>query len=513
MITQYVILPQQYRDSVSLMRLSSGFVGKAGVKQFSAVMATEANLDLLRSAGLLEGGVEAGANDLILAASGSDAESVTAALAAAKTAVMESAVASSGGGCRRETPIKSIGMALEGGAKFDLALISTPGEWAAHEAMKALIRGMHVMMFSDNVSIEDEAALKRYAASRELLMMGPDCGTAIIAGAPLAFANVVRRGCIGVVGASGTGMQQITCLVDQYGAGISHAIGTGGHDLAKQIGGATTLMGIRMLERDPGTSVIILVSKPPAPEVAQKVLEAASATGKEIVVNFIGLRDALPNLPRLHKADTLEDAAMLAVKLAGGRPPAVPAESAPDAPKYAPSQRFLRGLYSGGTFCYEASMLLRDLPGGILSNAPIAPEQKLDDPWSGKGNCLVDMGDDVFTRGRPHPMMDPSLRLARILEEANDPETAVILLDVVLGHGSHADPAGSLAGAIGEARRIAAAAGRELAFVGFVCGTAGDPQNRDAQEKILRDAGVLLAGSNARAVRLARALLPAVKVH
>lgn len=490
------------------MRLSSGFVGREGVEQFSAVMATEANLDLLRSAGLLDGAVNAGANDLIIAISGNDAETVKAVLAEAKTVVMESAAAPSGGGCRRETPIKSIGMAMEGGREFDLALVSTPGEWAAHEAMKALIRGMHVMMFSDNVTIEDEAALKRYAATRDLLVMGPDCGTAIIAGVPLAFANVVRRGAVGVVGASGTGMQQITCLVDRFGAGISHAIGTGGHDLAKEVGGATTLMGIRMLASDPDTKVIVLVSKPPAPEVVQKVLEAASATGKEIVVNFIGLKGELPALPHLHKAETLEDAAMLAVKLAGGSIPAEPAETVLSAPKHAPSQRYLRGLYSGGTFCYEASMLLRDLPGGLASNTPIAPEQKLGDPWVSKGNCLVDMGDDVFTRGRPHPMMDPSLRNARILEEAKDPETAVILLDVVIGHGSHADPAGSLVGAVSEARQIAAAAGRELAFVGFVCGTAGDPQNLAAQEKVLRGAGVLLAGSNARAVRLARSLLP-----
>ena len=508
MITRYLMLPQQYRDSVSLMRLSSGFVGREGVKQFSAVMATAANLDLLRSAGLLDGTVSAGANDLIIAVSGSDAAAVESVLADARTAVMESAVAASGGGRRGEAPARSIGMALEGGKEFHLALISTPGEWAAHEAMKALIRGMHVMMFSDNVAIEDEVELKRYAAARDLLVMGPDCGTAIIAGVPLAFANVVRRGDIGVVGASGTGMQQITCLVDRFGAGISHAIGTGGHDLAQAVGGATALTGIRMLAGDPGTKVIVLVSKPPAPEVAQKVLEAASATGKEIVVNFIGLRGGLPELPRLHKAETLEDAARLAVELAGKPLAAEPAEAAPPSPNYAPSQRSLRGLYSGGTFCYEASMLLRDLPGGLASNAPVAPEQKLDDPWISRGNCLVDMGDDVFTRGRPHPMMDPSLRVARILEEARDPETAVILLDLVIGHGSHADPAAGLAAAVGEARAIAAAEGRELAFVGFVCGTAGDPQDLAAQERTLREAGVLLAGSNARAVRLARGLLP-----
>ena len=508
MITQTLIVPQQYRDSMSLMRLSSNFVARDGVIQFSAVMATGANLDLLRNAGLLAGELEAGANDLIIAVSGKDSATVESVLADARTAIMESAVVSSGGGGRKETPIKSIGMAMENGRTFDLALVSTPGEWAAHEAMKALIRGMHVMIFSDNVTIDDEAKLKRYAFARDLLVMGPDCGTAIIAGVPLAFANVVRRGDIGVLGGSGTGMQEITCLVDRLGAGISHAIGTGGHDLSREVGGATTLLGIRMLADDPATKVIVLVSKPPAPEVATKVLEAASATGKEIVVNFIGLKGDLPNLPRLHKAETLEDAAVLAVKLTGSTLPVEPEDAAPSIPEFAKTQRFLRGLYSGGTFCYEASMLLQDLPGGLKSNTPITSEQKMDNPWVSAGNCLVDMGDDEFTRGRPHPMMDPSLRQARILEEAKDPGTAVILLDVVIGHGSHADPAGALAGVVGEARKIAAADGRNLVFVGSVCGTEGDPQRCAVQEKILRDAGVLLAGSTSRAVRLARSLLP-----
>ena len=490
------------------MRLSSGFSGRPGIAQVSVVMASEANLDLLRGAGLLTGEVEAGPNDLIVAVSGDDADAVDAVLAEAKAAVMESVAAETGGGRRREAPPKSLSMALEGGRPADLALISTPGEWAGHEAMKALKRGMHVMMFSDNVTAEKEAELKAYAAPRDLLVMGPDCGTAIIAGVPLAFANVVRRGRIGVVGASGTGMQQITCLVDRTGQGISHAIGTGGHDLSREIGGATALLGIRMLADDPDTAVLVLVSKPPAPEVADKVLRAASASGKPVVVNFIGLEGGLPDLPGLHEAKTLEDAAALAVRLAGGAAGDEPADAVPARPAYASTQKYLRGLYSGGTFCYEATMLLGDLPGGIVSNTPISPEQKLDDPWSGRGHTLVDMGDDVFTRGRPHPMMDPSLRLARIAEEAGKPDVAVILLDVVLGYGSHDDPAGSMTGTIAAARERARSEGREVAFVGFVCGTAGDPQGLAAQERKLQDAGVLLASSNARAVRLARSLLP-----
>ena len=508
MITQHVVFPQQYRDSVSLMRLSSTFSGRAGIAQVSVVMATQANLDLLRGAGLLTETIAAGPNDLIVAVSGDDAAAVEAVISEARSAVMESASSGSGGGGRREMAPRSIAMALEGGGEADLALISTPGDWAGHEAAKALRRGMHVMMFSDNVSVEKEAELKAYAAKRDLLVMGPDCGTAIIAGVPLAFANVVRRGSIGVVGASGTGMQQITCLVDRMGLGISHAIGTGGHDLSREIGGATTLQGIRMLAADPDTRVLVLVSKPPAPEVAETVLRAASASGRPVVVNFIGLEGGLPELPGLHMAKTLEDAARLAVSLAGGGMDDDAPAVLPGRPAYAAGQKYLRGLYSGGTFCYEATMLLGDLPGGILSNTPITSGQKLDNPFSSRGHTLVDMGDDVFTRGRPHPMMDPSLRLARMMDEAKDPETAVILFDVVLGYGSHDDPAGGIAETATAARELAAAQGRELAFVGFVCGTDGDPQGFAAQERKLRDAGVLLAASNARAVALARELLP-----
>jgi len=391
----------------------------------------------------------------------------------------------------------------------NLALISTPGEYAAAEAFKALNLGLNVMLFSDNVELKDEIALKRFAQDHDLIVMGPDCGTAIINGIPLAFANVVRRGEIGVVAASGTGLQQVTCLIDRWGKGISQAIGTGGHDLHKEVGGISMLQGLKALAADQSTSVIVLISKPPSPEVAERVLKAAAGTGKPVVVNFLGAAPEGIRRPNLYAAGTLEDAAAAAVALAdGNRPeesrPKHPFFSMP--PRLAPGQRYIRGLYSGGTFCYEASLLLKKDFGQVYSNTAVDPEDRLGDVWTSRGHTIIDLGDDLFTRGRPHPMIDHRLRNERILKEARDPEVAVILCDVVLGHGSHPDPASEMVPVIQEAKDSADKAGRHLVVVGFVCGTSSDPQNLFKQEAALREVGVILAESNAQAVRMAMAI-------
>jgi FdrA protein len=489
-----------YRDSVSLMQLSAKLGALAGVRQASAIMATPGNLDLLREAGLAEGDVAAGPNDLLVALEGEDEDALEAALAATEDELMRPAARSQDG--PRRTPPRSLEMALQEAASANLALISTPGDYAAAEAMKALRLGVNVMLFSDNVSLDDEVALKRYARSHELLVMGPDCGTAIIGGVPLGFANVVRRGEIGAIAASGTGLQQVTCLIDRWGQGISQAIGTGGHDLRAEVGGITMLQGLAALAADPATRVIVLISKPPHPTVAEQVLGAASRAGKPIVVNFLGAAPDTVRRENVHPAHTLEDAARLAVVLAGGAEAEASAARTPDA-DLAPGQRYIRGLYSGGTFCYEALLLLTETFGPIASNTPLEQELILADVWRSQRHTVVDLGDDAFTRGRPHPMIDQTLRRERILQEAADPEVAVILFDLVLGYGAHPDPASELAVTLLEAKAQARAAGRGLALVGSVCGTAGDPQDLARQEAALRAAGVLLADSNAQAVRLA----------
>jgi FdrA protein len=493
-----------YRDSVSLMQLSAKLGALAGIRQASATMATAGNLELLREAGLTPGEVDAGPNDLLVALDGEE-DALEGALAAAEAELTRAPAATAEGG-RRRSPPQSLEMGLAELASANLALISTPGDYAAAEALKALRLGLNVMLFSDNVALEDEIALKRYARECDLLVMGPDCGTAIIGGVPLGFANVVRRGDIGAIAASGTGLQQVTCLVDRWGRGISQAIGTGGHDLHASVGGITMLQGLDALAADPATRVIVLISKPPHPEVAERVLDAAGATGKPIVVNFLGAGPEAVRRPNVHPVRTLEDAARLAVALADGGAAGAPEATKVDAPddhRLAPEQKYVRGLYSGGTFCYEALLLLTEVLGPIGSNTPLEPERMLADVWRSERHTVIDLGDDAFTRGRPHPMIDQTLRRERILQEAADPEVAVILFDVVLGYGAHPDPAGELAITLEEARSRAAAAGRGLALVASVCGTAGDPQDLRRQEGVLREAGVLLAESNAQAVGIA----------
>jgi FdrA protein len=496
------LLPNLYRDSVSLMQLSAALGKLPGVEEASAVMATPANLEFLRQAGLVDGSIAARPNDLLVAVRGKSNAALEAALASALAALDKEPARVATGGVA-EAPLRSLQMALAQTPAANLALISVPGDYAAAEAMKALRLGLNVMLFSDNVALADEIVLKRYAKEHDLLVMGPDCGTAIIDGVPLGFANAVRRGAVGVVGASGTGTQQVTSLVHRRGGGISHAIGTGGHDLHKDIGGITMLRGLERLSRDADTKAIVLISKPPSPTVAREVLAAARRAGKPVVVNFIGapIDDAGDNL---HVARTLDEAAAAAVALSKGRKPARPGNAAVKIPvlKFKAQQRYIRGLFSGGTFCYEASALL----GDVWSNAPVDPKRTLEDAWKSREHTLVDLGDDVFTRGRPHPMIDHRLRNDRLLEEAADPQVAVILLDVVLGYGSHADPAAEMTPAIRKAQAAARKKGRALAFVASVCGTDEDPQGLERQETALRDAGVLLAESNASAARLAGAI-------
>jgi FdrA protein len=486
-----------YRDSVELMRVAAVVERLPGVQRAAVLVATPANRDVLKSAGLLdEAAAAARPSDLIVAVAADDETAAEAALARAivlLTTTTEDAVGSSAG-----TAPATIAQAVAEDPAANLALVSTPGPYATAEALKALKRGLHVFLFSDNVSIADELELKRLAIRKRLLVMGPDCGTAILDGVPLGFANAVRRGRIGLVGASGTGLQQVVCLIDRLGAGVSQAIGVGGRDLDERIGGLMMLAALDRLAEDADTAVIVLISKPPSPAVSQRVLEHARTAGKPIVVCFLGGDPAVIVAAGATPAATLEDAAVLAVKLAGGDPSGagIATEDEGDlvkavlaqAARLAPSQRAIRGLYSGGTLAYEAALLLKEA---------------LPDAEARRIHSLLDLGDNELTVGRPHPMIDFRLRNERIAAAAEDPVTAVVLLDVVLGYGSHPDPAGELSPVVEASRKRAARAERELIVIGSVCGTIGDPQGLSDQEARLSAAGVLLAPSNARAARLA----------
>jgi FdrA protein len=503
----YEILPREYRDSLVLMQLAAALAKMPGIAQASAVMGTPGNLDLLRQAGMETGDISAGPSDLVIAVRG-EKHALHGALAEARAQLSASTPVADAGSAEKLAP-RSIAMALAGHAQASLVVISTPGEYAVAEALKALNLGLNVMLFSSNVSIADEAMLKRTARDKGLIVMGPDCGTAIINGIPLAFANVVKRGPIGVIGASGTGLQEVTVLVDRLGSGISHAIGTGGRDLSAEIGGISMLTGLKYLADDGETAVIVLISKPPAPEIADRILASARACGKPVVVLLQGADPRAYSGGSIHGVRTLAEAARAAVVLSRGHRLEVADETIvvpAGIPALAASQKYIRGLFSGGTFAFEATMLLQESLA-VHSNTHVGKSLPLGDVFRSEGHTIVDLGDDIFTRGRPHPMIDQRLRIERIMQEAADPDLAVLLLDVVLGFGSHPDPAAELAPALRSAHAIAAQAGRAFICIGHVCGTDSDPQGRASQIRVLHDAGMILADNNAHAARLARKIV------
>jgi FdrA protein len=495
------VVANSYRDSVELMQIAAAIESREGIERAGLVMATPANREVLAAAGLLtDAATHAGPNDLVVAVSATDDDAAAAALDDADARLSGKAGREDGGGDTTRTTSRTIAEVVAELDGANLALIATPGPYAAAEAMKALKRGLHVFLFSDNVSVEDEVELKALARGRGLLLMGPDCGTAILDGVPLGFANVVRRGTVGLVAASGTGLQQVTCLIHRAGAGVSQAIGVGGRDLDERVGGVMMLDGMARLAADPGTDVIVLISKPPAASVTERVLAAAATAGKPVVVNFLGGDADLITASGAIPAATFEAAAAIASALALGRPaPTAGDDGRADledaaavaagdlADGFAPGQVRVRGLYSGGSLAGEAKLILR---------AELGAE-------AAASHEIIDLGDDEYTVGRPHPMIDPRLRNEEIEASAQDAANAVILLDVVLGSGSNADPAGAMVPAIEAARATAEAAGRRLAVVASVCGTDGDPQGLAAQEAALERAGVVLAASNARAARVA----------
>ena len=488
------IRPGAYFDSIVLMQLQRSLAALPGIDDAGVVMGTQANKDVLAQSGLLtDDARRAGADDLVIVVTGGGA-------AAALTQV-DPILASH----QRKTSAEdyrphSLEAAAVMAPSARWVLISTPGRYAASVAHDALRLGKHVFLYSDNVSLEDELALKRAAVEQGRLVMGPDCGTAIVAGVGLGFANKVRSGPIGLVGASGTGLQLVTTRIHQLGSGVTHALGTGGRDLSDTVGGATTRQALELLAADPATRVIVLISKPPSPAVASQILATARVTGKPVVIDFIGYRPAHTAQGNLYFAETLDGAAELAVELS-----AFEEEESFDAHPFAESQRYLRGLFSGGTLAYEAQLLLADYVTPIYANSPLDKRYQLEKATTSREHTIVDLGEDEFTVGRLHPMMDNELRIKRLLQEAADPATAVILLDVVLGYGAHPDPAAELAPAIAKARALAAEAGRYLTVVAVVVGTDMDPQPLNRQVELLGEAGAHVELSNEAAVRYAGA--------
>jgi FdrA protein len=512
LVKRVVVKKDVYRDSISLMRISTSLEKLPGVSQAAVVMATDLNRRVLSEAGFSGGEVaHAATDDMIVAVDAKDERSLRAALEEADALLLSQGERPPG----EEAQPKSLDEAIETLPDANLAVISVPGQFAGREASRALERGLDVFLFSSNVPLEKELELKRSAESKGLLMMGPDCGTAIINHKVFGFGNVVREGSFGIVSASGTGLQEVSTLIHKSGLGISQAIGTGSGDMSEAVGGTTMLRGIRMLEADIKTKTIILISKPPAPRVAAKILDIAKRCRKPVVVNFLGADLSREELGSARAAKTLEEAVEVACSLAGtnvrtGARAARAADLATAArtewSRLGAGQRYVRGLFAGGTLCYESQVILGPILGEVYSNGPISPKQRIEGDGPSKKHCCIDMGAEEFVEGRLHPMIDFTLRNKRILKEAADPETAVLLLDVELGYGSNPDPAGELVPYIKRAKTFANESGRFLSVVASIVATEGDFQDLKKQEDGLRGAGVLVAPSNAAATRVAAAV-------
>ncbi len=507
---QILVQKDAYYDSVFLMLINQDVKKIEGITEAVVSMGTELNVELLGEMGLVNEEVTAATpNDLIIAVEGRDDAAVTAAIEAARELLNKKSSSEEGAAYRPS----SLTAAVKAIPEANLVVISLPGDFAAREVRKALMNDLHVMLFSDNVSLEQEIELKTLARDRGLLMMGPDCGTAIINGKPLCFSNVVRRGTIGIAAASGTGLQEVACSIEKLDAGVTQAIGTGGRDLKNEkVGGTMMLMGIEALKNDEMTKVITVVSKPPAATVAATVIDALKRTGKPCVVHFIGL-DKRPAEGNVHYAGNLEEAAGMAVALSRNESyeprvftiPTGDVDALVDreTQKMAGGQVNLRGLYTGGTLADESMILLYDALGGVYSFESKDPEFVLKDPHRSQGHTIVDLGEDVFTVGRPHPMIDPSTRTDRIEKEMEDDTMAVMLLDCVLGYGSHPDPAGAMVPFLKDAKDRAAGRGGYLSIIASVTGTGGDFQNMDEQRRKLEAIGVVVMPSNYQAAMLA----------
>ncbi|MGG4498063.1 acyl-CoA synthetase FdrA [Brevibacillus reuszeri] len=507
MSIKVVIKESTYFDSVSLMSLSTKANQIEGVEQAVIAMGTEMNKEVLRNVGLITPELEAAkTSDLMIVVKAATDELCESAYAG----IEELFTKKSDTKGKSEIKYATIDSAAKSIPEANLAVISVNGAFAAREARKALENDLHVMLFSDNVSIEDEIALKQFAHEKGLLMMGPDCGTAIIGNVALCFGNAVRKGNIGIVGASGTGSQEVSVRIHDFGGGITQLIGTGGRDLSEQVGGIMMLDGMKALDEDEATKVIVLISKPPAPSVEEKVLAQIKNCKKPVVVYFIGGEETAVVEAGGHFAKTTKEAALKAVVLAGANEdelnkralnwPLIEEVRA----KLTPEQKYIRGLFCGGTLCDEAMYLAMDTYQDVYSNIQKKPEYKLKNLHESIAHTFLDMGDDDFTNGKPHPMIDPSTRISRFLQEAKDPSVGVIVMDFILGFGSHEDPVGVMLPAIIEAKQLAEKEGRHLEILGYVMGTDLDSPKFEDQVQKLMDAGVTIASSSTNAGLLAR---------
>lgn len=507
---QLEIVRGAYYDSVTLMLVAKELNKIEGVRSSSLSMGTEANYRIMTGGGFDLSAIDATPADLIIGIQGEDNDVLAKALSSAKDYLANPPWKKDSG--PSDYKPKSLDGALSIVPDANIAVISVAGQYAADIARNCLEKNLNVMIFSDNVPLDREIELKKFAKDNGLLVMGPDCGTVIIRGKALGMANACPTGPVGIVAAAGTGLQEVHVQLEHRGVGTLHGIGTGGRDVKSEVGGIMVLSAMEALIEDDEIEVLLVVGKPPAKDVEEKILALAETAGKPVVLGFVG-GSAKGDKSSVYLCTELEESAAVTAALVKNTDPRAARESlrseedseaAASVERIGKRKGYLRGLYSGGTLCYEAQLVASELLGPIWSNSPFDKKMQLEDSLKPKEHSIIDYGEDEFTQGKLHPMIDVSFRCERIIAEAKDPAVGVILMDVVLGYGCHEDPAAFIAEAVREAKKVS---GDRIAFVASVCGTDADPQNASLQKKKLEDAGVFVCSSNARAVRLAASLI------
>lgn len=501
----------RYIDSLETLYASSVLVEQDGIVAGYVGVGNNPFKDTVTSSGLNSPDLkEATGNDLVIIAEAADKAAFDSAVAAVYASFeVEASV-------QVEESFVSTKAAVQKHPEINLCSVSVPGEYAYTEVKKALNAGLHCVVFSNNVPLNQEREMKLLAREKGLLCMGPDCGVANINGAALVLSSINNRGPFGIVGASGTGIQHVAAIMHEAGSGVSQTIGTGGNDCKDAVGGIMMLMGIDAMEADPETKYIALISRKPGDTVLPKLLERIKTCKKPVVALFMGCDREVVEASGAIYASSLDDCAIQCLKLIGIDCPLATEEdlvkiASEEVKKYAPQQKCLRGLYTGGTYMDEAANAMIPRIGTIWSNCPIQPEWKLENSYVSKDNSCVDYGEEEFTLGRPHPAIDPSIRKPAILREAMDPEVAVIVLDFILTPPGHMDPTGYLLDDVKMAQQVAEAEGRYLTFIASVLGTTADLQDKNKQERQLREAGVIVCQTNYRAAVLASEIIRQIK--
>ncbi len=504
-VVHAIILKDTYRDSVFLMKISSQAKTESGAVQVSAMMGTSRNKELFEKSGLLSDEVSQSKPDDLVIAFETEKENIEA-VASCVERLLNEAPSKASTACGQAVPT-SLEEALKENKNINLSLISVAGDYAKYEAIKAVSKGIDVMLYSDNISVADELAIKELASKKGCIVMGPDCGTAIINGVPLAFANAVKTGSVGIVGASGTGLQELTCLLDRFGVGISNAYGTGGRDLKDEIGGISAITALNRLKDDEQTKIIAVIGKPPGIKTREKLAEILKNIGKPVFVHYLGASDY--KIEEQAGFNFADDLTKLSENIAHFVDKSIDTAKILGADVKMPKAKgFMRGLFGGGTLCQEAAELVADLlDGDKYSNLKVKGFNAISGSEKSKGHCFWDFGEDEFTVGRPHPMMAPDLKLDRLVEELTSDEVGVVLMDMVIGYGAHQDQANLVLQAIEKADKISGGKSKEKAIVMSVCGTDGDNPSLSAQIEELKKANIIILGSNAKAAIFAANIL------